>query len=226
MIKYDQNEHIQWEKTFGGSDKDYGRSVQQTFDGGYIIAGYTFSYGAGGLDVYLIKTDPNGNYVWKKTFGGTGYDYGYSVQQISDGGYIIAGSTSSYGAGGSDIYLIRTDPNGNSQWQKTFGGSNHDYSHSLQKTSDGGYIIAGYTKSYGAGDNDVYLIKLSCERTWLGDLNCNGNVYFDDLALLTGQWLQPPGIQSADIYPEPGDGIVNGFDFAILANDWLQTTIP
>ena len=72
----------------------------------------------------------------------------------------------------------------------------------------------------------MYLVKLSCERTWLGDLNCNGSVYFDDLALLTGQWLQPPGIQSADIYPEPGDGIVNGFDFAAFANDWLQTTLP
>ena len=226
LIKTDPNGDKKWQKTFGGNNRDWGYSVQQTTDGGYIISGFTESYGAGGWDVYLVKTDPNGNLQWQKTFGGSYDEDGYSVRQTTDGGYIISGFTQSYGAGGRDVYLVKTDPNGNMQWQKTVGGGHNERGYSVQQTLDSGYIIAGNTISYGAGNYDVYLIKLSCESIWLGDLNCNGNVYFDDLAILTDQWLQPPVMLSADIFPEPGDGIVNGFDFAILANYWLQTTIP
>ena len=141
-----------WTQTFGGSDYDYGYSVQQTSDGGYIIAGYTSSYGAGSADVYLIKTDAGGAQQWTQTFGGSSDDIGHSVRQTSDGGYIIAGVTSSYGAGGWDVYLIKTDALGDTLWTKTFGGSSWDEGYSVQQTSDGGYIIAGKTLSYGAGN--------------------------------------------------------------------------
>jgi hypothetical protein len=123
------------------------------------VAGYTRSFGAGGTDIFLIKTYANGNVQWAKTYGGTGWDEAYSVRQTSDGGYIVAGYTGSFGAGSYDALLIKTDANGNVQWAKTYGGTYWDYAYSVQQTSDGGYIVAGWTHSFGAGSYDALLIK-------------------------------------------------------------------
>ena len=160
LIKTDSNGNKQWDKTFGGTDIDWVKSVQQTSDGGYILAGSTFSYGAGDGDVWLIKIDSNGNKQWDKTFGGTEFDKAFSVQQTSDSGYILIGETESYGAGDDDIWLIKTDSNGNKQWDKTFGGASLDFASSVQQTSDGGYILIGSTELYGAGEDDLWLIKI------------------------------------------------------------------
>ena len=159
LVKTDSDGKKEWDKTFGGTDRDKAESVQQTRDGGYIIAGETSSYGAGSEDFWLVKTDSSGNKEWDKTFGGTNDDVAYSVQQTSDDGYIIAGETSSYGAGYSDFWLLKTDSSGNKEWDKTFGGAKWDGAQSVQQTRDGGYILTGCAQSYGAGLCDFWLVK-------------------------------------------------------------------
>jgi len=160
VVKLDANGNLQWTKTIGGPKGDGGSSLIQTADGGYAIAGYTTSFGAGLSDAYLVKLDANGNLQWTKTIGGKDFEDGYSLIQTSDGGYVIAGYTRSFGAGGADVYVVKLDANGNLQWTKTIGGETYDSGSSLIQTSDGGYAIAGETYSFGAGGKDVYVVKL------------------------------------------------------------------
>jgi hypothetical protein len=159
LIKTDADGDSLWTRTFGGAYSDFGISVQQTSDGGYIVTGYTNSLGAGRSDVWLIKTDAEGNKTWDRTFGGSEDEYGHSVRQTADGGYVIAGETESFGAGASDAWLVRVGANGDSLWTRTFGGSDDEHAYAVEQTTDGGYVIVGYTKSYGAGDFDAWLIK-------------------------------------------------------------------
>src|SRR3990167_6319813 len=152
-------ECIEWNRTFGGPVGDWIESVQQTADDGFILAGSTFSFGAGGQDTWLIKTDSLGNEVWNRTFGGARRDTGRSVLQVEDGGFILTGETESYGAGEFDLWLIKTDSWGNEEWSRTFGGSSYDYASSVQQTNDGGYILAGSTTFSSEGFPDFWLIK-------------------------------------------------------------------
>ncbi len=161
LVKLDANGNLQWTKTIGGPADEIGFSLIQTSDGGYAIAGYTNSFGAGGLDVYVVKLDANGNLQGTKTIGGKKEDLGLSLIQTSDGGYAIAGKTNSFGEGGLDVYVVKLNANGNLQWTKTIGAKNKPSSKpSLIQTSDGGYAIAGDTKSFGAGETDICIVKL------------------------------------------------------------------
>jgi predicted secreted protein len=159
LVKTDASGNMQWNKTYGGTNPDLAFSVVQTDDGGYAIAGRTESFGAGYRDMWLVKTDSTGNMQWNKTYGGTGYEDAQSVVQASDGGYAIAGLTVSFGAGSGDTWLVKTDASGNMQWNKTYGGTNWDMATFISQTSDAGYIMLGCTSSFGAGDNDFWLVK-------------------------------------------------------------------
>ncbi|MBM7560374.1 Ig-like domain-containing protein [Marinitoga litoralis] len=180
IIKLDENGNLEWQKTFGGSDSDSAHSIEQTTDGGFIVAGYTKSNDGdvtgnhGGADYWIIKLDSNGNLEWQKTFGGSNWDYAQSIEQTTDGGFIVAGYTWSndgdvtgnHGLYSYDYWIIKLDENGNLEWQKTFGGSDSDSAHSIEQTTDGGFIVAGSTRSYDGdvtgdkGDYDYWIIKL------------------------------------------------------------------
>ncbi len=155
----DTTAQIMFERIYGGVDADWGVSVQSTSDSGYIATGGSFSYGDGSNDVYLLKTDKYGNELWHKTYGGNGYDIGIAVKQTMDGGYIITGSTSSYGAGSSDVYLIRTDALGDTLWTRTFGGAEDDAGYSVIENNDGSLLIVGNTLSFAVGFSAAYVIK-------------------------------------------------------------------
>jgi len=158
LIKTDENGIEEWNRTYGGAGADWGFCVKQTSpDGGYIITGWTYSFG-GGSEVWLVKTNASGAEEWNQTYGRAGIDRGRCVVQTTDGGYIITGSTTSFGDG-DEVWLIKTYPDGAEEWNRTYGGAGADYAYCVRQTSDGGYIITGDTGSFGDPDGDVWLIK-------------------------------------------------------------------
>ncbi|MCD6102046.1 MAG: T9SS type A sorting domain-containing protein, partial [Candidatus Cloacimonetes bacterium] len=213
LIKTNSQGDILWTTTYGGTNDESGYSVQETTDGGYIIAGRTRSFGTGNYDVYLIRTDANGGTLWTRTFGGTDNDEGLSVQETTDGGYILTGYTGSFGAGSSDFWLIKTNVQGDTLWTRTYGGPNDDRSLSVQQTTDGSYIVVGYTCSFGAGLSDVWLLRISGEGT---QLNPPQNLFVTEDGYAT--WDPPAGGGPQTIQVDPQSvpywtGTTNGETF-------------
>src|SRR3989338_8456058 len=165
VLKLRPDGTVEWQKTYGGFDRESAESVQQARDGGYIVAGYTGSFGAGKGDVWILKLRADGTVEWQKIYWGGGSDEGYSIQQTSDGGHIVAGETRSFGAGKEDVWVLKLRAYGTVEWQKTYGGVNVDVSKSVQQTRDGGYIIAGYTMSFSIGEADIWVLKLRADGT-------------------------------------------------------------
>ena len=135
-----------WTRTYGGiNDWEDASCVLQTSDGGFIFTGGAASFGSGGEDVYVVKVDSSGTPQWSKTIGDTADERGNWIEKTMDNGYIITGSTTSFGAGISDIYLIKLDTSGNLLWTRTFGDFYNDYGKVVKQTSDSGFIILGET---------------------------------------------------------------------------------
>ncbi|MGZ4846221.1 MAG: hypothetical protein ACXV3E_00310 [Halobacteriota archaeon] len=160
LIKTDANGKQLFYKTYGGAKSDYGQEVVETSDGGFFITGWTWSFGAGDKDVYVVKTDGNGNKAWDKTYGGPYAEHGYSGRQTSDGGYVVTGDTIVTNGSYEDAYVGKIDSTGSLLWNATLSGPKCDAGYSIKQTSDDGYIIAGETHSSGAGSGDLYLVKL------------------------------------------------------------------
>jgi predicted secreted protein len=262
LVKTYGNGDAAWTRTFGGSSMDGAHFVREAIDGGYVIAGYTESFGGGGKNVYLIKTDtagyaeipktyatplmdvayafcttPDNGYMfvgykngpsgwakgdlwilktdvwldtaWTKEYGGASEDYGISIQPTPDGGYIIAGSTMSFGAGGKDVWLVKIDANGDTSWTKTYGGVLEDVAYGVNVTADGGYIVSGYINGIGAWTaGDVWLLKTDSlgDTLWTVIYGASGEDY------------------GFDVYQTPDNGYVTA---GRGSNDfWLLRTDP
>jgi hypothetical protein len=189
VVKLDSGGNVQWTKIIGGSGNDVARSIIQSSDGGYVVAGYTTSFGAGNEDIYVVKLDSGGNVEWTKTIGGSYADGANSIIQSSDGGYVVAGYTSSSGAGSADFYVVKLDSGGNVEWTKTIGGSYADGANSIIQSSDGGYVVAGYTDSFGVDSRDIYVVKL----------DSGGNVQWTKTIVRSSSWDEAYSIiQSSD----------------------------
>ncbi|MBL0256556.1 MAG: T9SS type A sorting domain-containing protein [Bacteroidetes bacterium] len=159
LMKLDAQGDIDWCSMMGGANFDGAESIQQTRDGGYIVGCNTLSFGAGVYEIMLIKLDQLGHIVWTRTLGDTGHDFLSAVRQTDDGGYIISGSTSSFTPPLEDVALIKTDSLGYPVWVKTYGGSDYEKAYGLDITMDGGYIMSGWTVSFGGAYAEMYVIK-------------------------------------------------------------------
>ncbi len=208
VAKISHDGELLWSDTYGGANDDYGYCIKKTADGGYIVGGYSKSFGSGDNDYYLLKLDAEGNEVWSNTYGGGGDDKGYSVQQTADGGYIIAGYTDAYVGERDNIYVVKTDNDGNSVWEQAYGEAGHDQAFSIQQTADGGYIIGGFQESADGVRRDMYMVKigssgeLEWDRTYGGDDDEFGQFVrqtSDGGYMLCG-WTMSFGAERYDVY--------------------------
>ena len=204
VLKLNSDGRIAWQKTYGGTKSDSASSIQQTSDEGYIVVGNTYSFGTGSGDFWILKLNSYGTVAWQKTYGGTSYDYASSIQQTSDEGYIVVGNTYSFGTGSGDFWILKLNSDGTVAWQKTYGGTSYDFANSIHQTSDGGYIVAGYTYSFGAGFCDFWVLKLLSD----GTINFNSN----------------SGASTTDTSATVSETSVTGADINITVTDTSITT--
>jgi hypothetical protein len=218
VVKTNANGDTLWTKVYGGSGSDVARFIQQTADGGYILAG------ASEGDLYLLKIGASGGMAWTKKYGGSAYEGAYSGQETTDLGYVFAGYTSSFGGGGNDFFVVRTNSVGDTLWARTFGSSGNDVPRSIRQTLDGGYVVAGYTDRFGT--KDLYVVKLPPDSLMGCCVGIRGNVDGDpgdqcnvsDLTAMVDYLLRIPPI-IPECLPEAdfdGSGAINIADLTKL----------
>ncbi|UCE14052.1 MAG: hypothetical protein JSV04_02470 [Candidatus Heimdallarchaeota archaeon] len=161
LVKTDEIGRVKWNRTFGGPEDDYTNEILQLSDQTYILSGGTESYGAGKSDFWLLKIDNLGTVIWNHTCGGPEDDWGRGIVQTKDGGFALIGDTHSEGGEDTNMWLVKTNENGNVQWNKSLGGANIEQGRELTTTPDGGLALVGETISYGAGGRDMWMVKLT-----------------------------------------------------------------
>lgn len=184
IVKLHADGAVAWQKTYGGAGDDYAIDIKQTADGGYIVAGWTSSFGVSQEDFWVFRLDAVGNMQWGKTYGGAGSEQAWSVDLTRDGGYVVAGGTTSFGAGGADFWVLKLDATGNALWQKTYGGAGDDGGEGdyeefvvrVLEDEDGNYVLASETFSFGAGNGDIWVIKLKPDGTLLWQKTYGGDL--------------------------------------------------
>lgn len=172
IVKLNASGGVEWQKVYGGDGTEYAIDAKHTAEGGYIVAGWTTSFGAGGADFWVLKLDPKGNVEWQRTYGGAGAEQAWSVDLTGDGGYVVAGGSTSFGAGGADLWVLKLDRSGDIDWQRTYGGLKDDgggggayeeYVVRVLEEENGNYVVASNTLSFGAGGRDIWVLGLDSE---------------------------------------------------------------
>ena len=204
--------------TGGGPSSDQAHSMVQSNDGGYVVAGQTSSFGAGLIDIYVMKTNAVGTVIWTQTIGGTGNDYGRSILKTFDGGFAIAGTTASYGAGGDDFYLVKLDAAGNVQWNKSYGGTGTDQGWEVVQTPDSGFCIAGLTSSFGSSPNDFYVVRTDASGNLVWDKKV-GAAGISDIAYSITNTNDGGFAVAGTAYTWTGSGSTSSNDFYIVKLD-------
>ena len=209
-VKIDEKGSRIWDKTYGGSSIEQGNAITRTKDNGFILAGSTMSYGEGSNDMWVVKINNSGDTAWTKTFGGSSNDAAYAIAPTKDSSnFIITGYTDNKGIGDRDVWAVKIDEQGNKVWDKTFGGSEDDEAYAIAPTKDDGFILAGLTSSKGAGNNDMYAVKIDkdgleiWEKTFGSSLNDEGRAIIattDDNFIIAGYAVTEDKEVTQDMY--------------------------
>ncbi len=162
LIKLDEDGNVAWQRTYGGKGGDVARAIRSTADGGFVIGGITYSFTSGAADFWVLKFDANEDLQWQKSYGGPSNDMAHAIEPTSDGGFLVGGFTTSFGAVLKDYFVIKLDSEGNVQWQKRFGGAKDDVVRILMETSDGKYLVGGFSHSFGTA-GDIMILKLDSD---------------------------------------------------------------
>jgi hypothetical protein len=196
----------EWRCRLGGKETDEAHEIRRTSDGGYIVSGPTNSFGAGDYDIWILKLSGKGKIIWQKTYGGPRADYAHSIYPLADGGFVVAGSTASFGAGHFDSWILRLDARGAVIWEKTYGGTSYDGAFSVRPLKAGGFIVVGRTRSFGAGGDDVLVMKLTGKGAI--DASCGSFIGTSNAIVKKSQcavssWGPGGGGQSSDEWMSP-----------------------
>ncbi len=182
VVQLDRNGRVQWSQFFGGTKGEEAKSIIQTQDGGFAIAGLSQSGGNGKSDMWLLRIDSDGNELWQETYGGSEADRAHDILQTRDGGFLLGGYSKSMGEGKADVILVKVDKDGNGKWKKNYGGEENENIESMVATRDGGVVLAGWSMSGSSGTLDAFVMKVNSagDRLWSKTFGGDGkDVYYD-----------------------------------------------